>query len=99
MLLSIISKNWNQNQTFHYTRRITPKRVTSLRRQGDTATSLDVETVANRLQRCVRFGRPTLWSCGNPLSKFCFSLILFCLIFFAKKACGISMHLVMAGFL
>jgi len=26
-------------------------------RQGNTATCVDVEAVANRLQRCVRFGR------------------------------------------
>jgi len=33
-------------------------------RQGNTATYVNVEALANRLQRCVRFGR----SLGNELS-------------------------------
>jgi len=41
----------SKKPTFHYTRRITPKRVTRLRCQGNTATCVDVEAVANRLQR------------------------------------------------
>jgi len=53
------------NQTFHYTRRITPKRVTSWRcptprrsaRQHSYADRCIVEAAANRLQRCVRFSR------------------------------------------
>jgi len=48
------------NQILHYTRRITPKRVTSWRcpspRHSAKATCVSVEAVANRLQRCVRFG-------------------------------------------
>jgi len=38
-----------KNHTFHYTRRNSAK--------GNTATCVDVEAVANRLQRCVRFSR------------------------------------------
>jgi len=45
----------NKKQTFHYTRSITPKRVTSLRylsprhrATANTATCVDVEAVANR---------------------------------------------------
>jgi len=55
----------NLNQTFHYTRRITPKRVTSLRcpsphhsAKAAQPICVGVEAVANRLQYCVRFGRP-----------------------------------------
>jgi len=54
------------NQSFHYTCRITLKRATSLQcpsprhsaKATHAATCVDAEAVANRLQRCVRFGRP-----------------------------------------
>jgi len=39
--------------------------ISASQRQGNTATCVGVETVANRLQRCVRFGRPLV---GNELS-------------------------------
>jgi len=62
----------NQNQTFHYTHRITSKRVTSLRCSSprhsakvNTVTCVDVEAVANRLQRWVRFGRSRIWTLGT----------------------------------
>jgi len=51
----------HQNHTFHYSRRITPKRVTSLRcpslRHSAKASQL-LEEVTIRLQCCGRFGQP-----------------------------------------
>jgi len=61
-LFYLVSENNISNQTYHYNLRITPKRVASLRcpslRHSAKATCVDVEAVANRLQRCVKFGRP-----------------------------------------
>jgi len=41
-----------------YARRITPNRVTTSRNELAMPTCVDVEAMANRLERCVRFGRP-----------------------------------------
>jgi len=56
---------FSKKQTFYYTRRITPKRVTSLRcttpghsAKGNTATCVDVEACAS-----VAGGRGGLWPC------------------------------------
>jgi len=59
-LLSGKSHQWNTTiPTFHYTRRITHKRVTSMRgRFRNLTTCADhVEAVANHLKHAVKFGQ------------------------------------------
>jgi len=70
-----LQNNW-EPLTHLYIRRITPKRVTSLRahfrevapRHTDSilAEDVEIETVTNCLQRCVTFGRPRIWTPNLP---------------------------------
>ena len=65
------------NQIFHYTRCITPKRVTSWRGPSPHHCACGqysffrrmIAAVASRWQHCVRFSRPEIWTSDFQLQK------------------------------
>ena len=72
-----VRAEFKSNQIFHYTRCITPKRVTSLWGPSprycacgrQTSFRRNVAPVASRWQHCVQFDRPEIWTSGLPLQR------------------------------